>query len=254
VKIGQCDRMKQKISPVDYEKALFEKLVYEFQPSGCRVVWDDRSVTGRYSGVKRQLDVAVYRGNEDRPFLVADAKRRTRKIDVSVIESFMGQLDDVAAKIGAIASPLGFSGGAKRRATASNIRILVMSVDEALEMNWRVVAQMIFPGDPTFHPELAAALYRLQRGEEADRIVDAIEQVPLEEWQSFVAYGLSNRLPETADFLWFIAIHHDDDGWRFNAIERLIASGMLDQFDVNRLFSQEGDPEILQLLRESGFG
>lgn len=246
--------MKNKISPGEYEEALYQKLLYELQPSGFRVVRDDRSVRGRFSAVKRQLDIAVYQVNQDRPFLVADAKRRTRKIDVSGIESFIGQLDDVGAKIGVIASPLGFSGGAERRATASDITILVMSVDEALEMNWRVVAQMIFPGDPTFHPELAAALYRLQRGEEADRILDAIEQVPLEEWQSFVAYGLTNRLPETADFLWFIAIHHDDDGWRFNAVEQLIASGVLDQFDVNRLLSQERDPEILHLLRESGFG
>lgn len=242
------------ISPGEYEGALFEKLLYDFQRPGFRVVRDDRSVEGRYSRVKRQLDIAVYRARQDRPLLVADAKRHTRRIDVSQVECFIGQLHDVGVKIGVIASPFGFSEAAKRRATGSDISVFVMSIEQALEMNWRPVARQIFPWDWAFHPDLAIALRRLDRKDQPSEIVEAMEGVPLEEWLGFVAYGLANRLPETADFLWFIATHHDDDGWRFNAVQQLIDSAMLDRFDLNRLFSQERDPEILGLLRESGLG
>jgi hypothetical protein len=243
---------KREISPLDYENALYHKLLYDFPPPSYCVVGDDRSVTGRFSGVKRRLDVAVYRTDPDRPFLVADAKRRTRRIHVGTIESFIGQLDDVGAQIGILASPFGFSDGARRRAAACYTTTFVMSVDEALEMNWRVVAQIIFPEDPTFHPQLAAALHGLEKGEEPHCIVEAMEEVPYEEWQTFVAYGLANRLPHTTEFLRFVALHHHDDAWRFNAVAHMLQSGTLDQPTLNRLLSQEEDPDVLRLLRESG--
>lgn len=245
--------MKHKVSSKEYEGALFEKLLYDFRPPLFQVVRDDRTIAGRHSGVKRQLDVAVYRAGRDRPFLVADAKRRARAIDVSRVECFIGQLDDVGVRIGVMASPFGFSRAAKRRAASSDINVFVMNSDEALELNWRSVARQLFPWDWAFHPQLGAALLRLHKRCEASEIADALEGVPFEEWQRFVAYGLANQLPETGRFLWFVALHHQDGGWRFNAVEQLVDSGTLAQFDVGRLLYRERDAEILELLRESGF-
>jgi len=151
--------MKHEISPDEYEQALSEKLLYEFPARVFRVVRDDRSVVGQYSKVPRQLDVAVYRADQSHPFLVAEARRWSRSISVEVVDCFIGKLDDIGpeTKIGLLVGVKGFSEGAKRRATASEIRLLVLSADEALEMNLRPIARQIYPRDWAFHPELAVA-------------------------------------------------------------------------------------------------
>jgi hypothetical protein len=244
--------MKHKLSAKEYEEALFEKLLYDFRPPLFQVTRNDRTIKGRHSGVKRQLDVAVYRVGRHRPFLVADAKRRGRAIDVGRVECFIGQLDDVGVTIGVMASPSGFSRAAERRAAASDLSLFVMNSDEALEMNWRRVARKLFPWDWAFHPQLAAALLHLDKKHEASEIADALEGVPFDEWCLFVGYGVANQLPETELFLWFVALHHQDSGWRFNAIQQLVDLGSLAGPDVARLVSREQDPEILELLREAG--
>jgi len=159
---------------------------------------------------------------------------------------------DGESSIGVLASPLGFSKAAGRRAAASDIRLFVLSIDEALEMHWRPIARELFPWDWAFHPDLAAGLYRLHRKDAPRDVIEAIEPVPFEEWQCFVTYGLANHRSEAADLLWFIALHHHDDGWRFNAVRRLIDSGLLDKFNIDELLSKEKDPETVNLIRRSG--
>jgi hypothetical protein len=244
--------MKNEISPEEYEKALFEKLLYDFPSSHFQVIPNDRNIVGRYSGIKRQLDVAVYRKNAPAPFLVAEAKRHARKVGIRQVECFIGMLDDVGAKMGLLACPKGFSAPAQCRAAASIIRVRVVSVKEALEMNWRSVARDILPWDWAFHPHLAVALYRLNKKEDPDDIIEAIETIPFEEWLGFVEYSLRNHTSEAADFLWFIAQNHYDSGWRFNAIQQLMNHGLLNQSGINRILHQENDPDILDLLRRKG--
>ena len=48
----------------EYEKALAEKLLYEFPPPAFRVA-HDVIVRGKYSGGDRQIDVAVFRDGEN---------------------------------------------------------------------------------------------------------------------------------------------------------------------------------------------
>jgi hypothetical protein len=242
--------MKNEISPEKYEKALFEKLLYDFPLSHFKVIPNDRNIVGRYSGIKRQLDVAVYRKNVPAPFLVAEAKRHSRKIGIRQVECFIGMLDDVDAKMGFLASPKGFSAPAQRRAAASTIRVRVMSAEEALEMNWRSVARDIFPWDWAFHPDLAVALYRLNKKEHPDNVIEAIEAIPFDEWLGFVEYSLKNHTSEAVEVLWFIAQNHYDSGWRFNAIQQLMNHGLLSQSDIERILQQENDPDILDLLNE----
>jgi len=247
--------MKHEISPDEYEQAFSEKLLYEFPPPVFRVVWDDRSLIGRYSKVARQLDVAVYRADESHPFLVAEARRWSRSISVEVVDCFIGKLDDIGpeTKAALLVALKGFSEGAMRRATASETKLLIVSADEALEMNLRPIARQIYPWDWAFHPELARALLSLQRNDDPEKIVQKIERIAYEEWLSFVQYGLENHPSEAIDFLRFIALNHPDDGWRFNAVQQLIHSSVLSQVDVERILAQEHDPEIIELLMGCGF-
>jgi hypothetical protein len=82
------------ISPDDYELAVFAKIRLDFQSTAVHVEGTENGikhyVIGRYSLVKRQLDVAAYRPEEGRPFLIADAKRHQDKLDVKDAEAFIG--------------------------------------------------------------------------------------------------------------------------------------------------------------------
>ncbi len=109
--------------PTEDETALFQKRLCDFRSyRQVDVVLDTRAV-GRYSNVPRQLDIAVSRGGQNSPFLVADAKRHHRPLDVPKVECFMGMLEDVGAEIGVLASPAGASAGAKRRAAGASIHL-----------------------------------------------------------------------------------------------------------------------------------
>ena len=186
---------------------------------------------------------------------MAEAKRRGRSIDVGLVDCFIGTLDDIGphTKIGVIVSPKGFSEAAERRAAASEIELLVVSADEALQMNWRPVARQVYPWDWAFHPDLAAGLQSLQRNDEPDRIIDRLERIPFEEWLCFVSYGLANHPAEATNFLRFVAVNHHDDGWRFNAVQQLIASNSLGEADAEAIRAQESDSETIELLRAHGF-
>jgi len=50
--------------------------------------------------------------------------------------------------------------------------------------------------------------------------------------------------PEAAQFLRFVALHHYDDGWRFNAVQQLTETDMLTQSDIALILSKKNDAEI----------
>ncbi len=243
--------MRYNIDPRGYEIALYEKLLYEFPPPGFRVERDDRTVRGRYSLAIRQLDVAVYRRGEVRPFVVADAKYYQEALDVKDVECFIGMLDDVGAALGVLTCPAGYSDAATRRAEASDITTEVISREQALELRWREVARDIYPWDWIFHHELSRALYRLEQGGRSDEIIDALESVAFEEWSEFVTFGLQHHPGEAEAFLRAVAYAHPDAGWRYNAIQRMMEVGALDPVDLGRLRAKECDQEVLELLTEA---
>ncbi len=102
------------ISPETYEFALLQRLKHEFEPQGLKVCGTENGkehyVRGRFSLIRRQLDIAVYRPGENIPFLVADAKRHGNRIYVKQVETFIGMLEDVNASIGLLVAPLQDSG------------------------------------------------------------------------------------------------------------------------------------------------
>ena len=102
-------------------------------------------------------------------------------------------------------------------AEAFDIHLRIMTVEEALEAQWLAIARSIFPLDWAFHSQIAAGLYRLRKHESPDDVIEAIEEMPFDEWLSLVQYAINYHPTEASNFLWFIARYHHDDGWRLHA-------------------------------------
>jgi hypothetical protein len=236
----------------EYEKALTEKLLYEFPPPAFRVIHNQIFI-GKYSGGKRQIDVAVFRDGESDPFLVAEAKLHKDTIDINHVDAFITKIKDVNAKIGIMVVSSKYTKSQKKLAKTFDIELRIMTIEEALEAQWLSVARHIFPLDWAFHPQIAAGLYRLQKNESPSNVLEAIENIPFDEWMSLVQYAINKHPLEVGNFLWFVTQDHPDDGWRFNAIQELITSGLIKLFDVNQILQHQNDPEILYMLQEYGY-
>jgi Restriction endonuclease len=229
------------ITPEDYELALLEKLRLDFAGSAVRVFGTENgrlhTILGRYSLVPRQLDAAAYRRGASRPFLIADAKRHSTKLDVKDVEAFMGMVDDVGAEMGLLVAPMGFTKAVARRAAAASTHVWVMTIEQALTCEWLPLAREIYPYDWVFREELALAVRRLHERTSPDDIIEALEPVAFEEWDSFVAYALAHHQAEAVSLLHAIASDHLEDGWRFNAIRHYL-SRVCSTSRKSRCFSQ----------------
>jgi len=236
-----------------YEAALLERLTQQFPPLFFEVHGTRGSkrhhVVGRYSAHTRQLDAAVYRREEEALIFVADAKcHRRRKIGVPQVECFMGLMDDVGCRFGLIASPLGFTAPAERRAKHARLELMVMTFAQALQAEWLPIARRIYPFDWAFHSELASALLAIDQGDDPESVAERLQDVPFEEWQGFLKYGLSHHPAEASRFLKHVAKYHRDDAWRFNAVDLLLDHQLLDAETRATIRRTERDPEVLELL------
>jgi len=205
-------------------------------------------VVGRHSRVRRQLDVAAYRPGASLPFLIADAKRRRRKIHVVDAEAFLGLVEDVAADLGLLVAPMGFTAGAARRMASAGGRVHILTVEDALTFRWLPVARSIYPQDWYFHRELARAVRLLNEAAPVDDVIEALETLAFDEWDAFMRHGLAHHPDVAVPLLEAIAAHHFDDGWRFNAIALL--DGRLGIDLAEQLLRRESDAETADLLRE----
>jgi hypothetical protein len=243
------------LSPDDYELAVFAKIRLDFQSTAVRVEGTEHGVKhyviGRYSLVKRQLDVAAYRPEETRPFFIADAKRHGNTLDVKDAEAFIGMVDDVGASMSLLVAPKGFTPAAVRRARAASTSVLIMTLEEALTYRWLPLAREIYPYDWIFHEELACALRLLYERAQPEAMMDALESVSFEEWDLLVGYALARHPDQARCFLLAVAQYHHDDGWRFNAVRHLMEANMLDKELCHELLQRESDPDTIELLENS---
>lgn len=242
------------ISSKDYELALLEKLRMDFAGTTVRVLGTENGrehkVQGRHSLTDRQLDAAAYRPRDSRPFLIADAKRHSVKMDVREVDTFVGMVDDVGAGMGLLVAPKGFTEAARRRAKASSVRVWTLSPQEALTCKWLPLAREIYPHDWFFRNELALAVRRLREKAPPSDIIEALEPVAFDEWEAFMEHALRHQRADAIGLLHTIASEHYDDGWRFNAIRHLIDSGSLDKRSAEKLLSRETDPEVREILED----
>lgn len=239
--------------PSDYEDALLQHLRHEFSNHLFSVAGTEdgsqHKVRGRHSLVWRQIDVAVYRRDKRTPVLMADAKRYRKRIDVKAIDCFIGMVDDVGADIGLLVAPRGFTPGAERRAQAAGMALKMMAIDEATTYRWLPLARQLYPSDWAYHNDIALALRRMYEKADLGLVIEALGNVPFEEWEACLHYALLHHREEAASLLETVAQAHYDSSWRFNAIRLLQEENLLRSEFREQLEQREEDPETLLLLR-----
>lgn len=121
------------ISWKEYEEEVFLECERVFNSQETEVL-RDKYVVGRYSGVKRQIDVIVRQHNdsEDVNMCVVECKHYAKKINVKIVDSFIGCLEDVGANKGILVSEKGFTKAAINRAHKGkdNIEVDILNMGE----------------------------------------------------------------------------------------------------------------------------
>jgi hypothetical protein len=69
------------MKPKEYERAVLERFKTIWPPPRFEAKHDTK-LPGRKSRKRRQIDVAVFEAGETKPFLIIEAKRRGRAIDL----------------------------------------------------------------------------------------------------------------------------------------------------------------------------
>jgi hypothetical protein len=118
---------------------IYERLVASFEVEAADMdasVTPNATLLGSISGAQRQIDVLVdARWTDDLARrIIFDAKRRSRKVDVTDVEAFEGLMRDVRASRGVLVCIKGYSEAAEKRAQQS-INIRLLSEDDALEID-----------------------------------------------------------------------------------------------------------------------
>lgn len=111
-----------------YERQIHQELTSVF--TDCEFEFDDR-IFGKYSRTDRQIDISI-RGKigGNKILGIIDCKHFSTNIDVKIIESFLGMLEDTKANFGLIITNKGYSLAAKNRANIRNLRLDIIEFDE----------------------------------------------------------------------------------------------------------------------------
>ncbi len=111
-----------------YERQIHQELTKIF--TDCDFQFDDK-IFGKYSRIDRQIDISI-RGNigGNKILGIIDCKYFSKNIDIKIVESFLGMLEDTKANFGLIITNKGFSSSARNRANVSNLRLDIIEFDE----------------------------------------------------------------------------------------------------------------------------
>ncbi|WBM74787.1 restriction endonuclease [Saprospira grandis] len=110
-----------------YEEKIHQELSLVYK--NCDFFFDDR-IFGKYSRVDRQIDISI-RGNlgGEKILGVVDCKYFSKRIDVKIVESFLGMIEDVKANFGLIITNKGYSEAAKNRVSMKNLNVEILDFD-----------------------------------------------------------------------------------------------------------------------------
>ena len=117
-----------------YESHIFEHLRAQFPNADIRA---DQQLFGRYSSTNRQIDILVegrLLGYDVRA--IVDCKHFSRKVDVKVVDEFVGFMSDIGAHIGMLITNGGYSPAAQRRA-ANDPQTIHLEIVEPSKMSDR---------------------------------------------------------------------------------------------------------------------
>ncbi|TWF39615.1 restriction endonuclease [Chitinophaga polysaccharea] len=104
-----------------YEKQIVDKLKTEFPKTDIKL---NVKLDGIYSKIQRQVDILVKGTMVGKSIIgVIECKCFNKKIDVKIIDGFIGFLEDVQANMGILITNVGYTTGAFNRAMAKGIKI-----------------------------------------------------------------------------------------------------------------------------------
>lgn len=132
----------------EYEDAIFLECERVYHSRKCEIT-KNVYIVGRFSGVKRQIDVLVrfFDGESIVSTMVVECKHYARKINVKIVDSFIGCLEDVGADKGTIVSEKGFTKAAINRAYRGkeDIEVDILSLGELQQ--FQAIGAIPFSGD-----------------------------------------------------------------------------------------------------------
>jgi hypothetical protein len=111
-----------------YEREIYQELESIF--TECDFEFDDR-IFGKLSKIDRQIDISI-RGKVggNKILGIIDCKYFAFKLDVKIVESFLGMIDDTKANFGLLITNKGYSLAAKNRANVKNLKLDIIEFDE----------------------------------------------------------------------------------------------------------------------------
>lgn len=116
----------------NYEKQIFNSLQTKFP--NCSITFDD-SIFGIFSKTDRQIDISIRGELAGNKILgVVDCKHYSDKVNVKIVESFLGMLEDLNANIGILITNDGYTPAARNRASVKNLKLEIVKVDELNEL------------------------------------------------------------------------------------------------------------------------
>lgn len=117
----------------DYEEAVFEEFQRVYHSLDAEII-KNTYIIGKYSGVKRQIDVLIKLRKDGvvTSTIIIECKHYCTKINVKVVDSFIGCLTDVGADKGVIVSEKGFTKAAISRADKGkdDIEVDILCLEE----------------------------------------------------------------------------------------------------------------------------
>ena len=104
-----------------YEKQVFKEFGRKYPNQKIEF---DAKISGRYSATKRQIDILIKAEIADSIQIgVFDCKMFNKKVDVKVVDSMVGFMDDLNANYGGIITCVGFTKAAQNRAKSAGIKL-----------------------------------------------------------------------------------------------------------------------------------
>jgi len=124
--------MSNKKIGTEYEIKIYNYLAKKYPDLE---IFHNRKLKGNRSGIERQVDILIRKGNIDfNDDTIIECKYYKKNIDVKVVDSFHGMLQDIGINHGILIVKTGASKGATNRANYDDILIDVISFDEEYDL------------------------------------------------------------------------------------------------------------------------
>jgi hypothetical protein len=118
-----------------YEKDIFGH--YKYLYPNCEISFN-KKITGKVSGSLRQIDIFICGTIAGFQINIAiDCKNYNKKVDIKVVESFLGLMKDINCNKGIIVTQKGFTSSAYRRALNdhSDLELRILNFEQLLHFN-----------------------------------------------------------------------------------------------------------------------